>query len=96
MEDAATAEVSRTQLWQWVTHGASTDKGQKITKEYVAKILDEEYSKLAKSAPAGNKFKPALDYFKPEALGEKYSDFVTTLIYNDVTTIGRPTTAEKL
>lgn len=96
MEDAATAEVSRTQLWQWVTHGASTDKGQKITKEYVAKILDEEYSKLAKSAPAGNKFKPALDYFKPEALGEKYSDFVTTLNYNDVTTIGRPTTAEKL
>lgn len=96
MEDAATAEVSRTQLWQWVTHGASTDKGQKITKEYVAKILDEEYSKLAKSAPAGNKFKPALDYYKPEALGEKYSDFVTTLIYNDVTTIGRPTTAEKL
>lgn len=96
MEDAATAEVSRTQLWQWVTHGAVTDQGQKVTKEYVAKLLDEEYSKLAKSAPAGNKFKPALDYFKPEALGEKYSDFVTTLIYNDVTTVGRPTTAEKL
>ncbi|KAF3993440.1 hypothetical protein FT663_00463 [Candidozyma haemuli var. vulneris] len=96
MEDAATAEVSRTQLWQWVTHGALNDQGQKITKEYVAKLLDEEYSKLAKSAPAGNKFKPALDYFKPEALGEKYSNFVTTLIYNDVTTIGRPTTAEKL
>lgn len=96
MEDAATAEVSRTQLWQWVTHGASTDKGEKITKQYVAKLLDEEYSKLQKTAPAGNKFKQALDYFKPEALGEKYSDFVTTLIYNDVTTIGRATTAEKL
>lgn len=96
MEDAATAEVSRTQLWQWVTHGASTDKGTKITKDYVSKLLDEEYKKLSSSAPAGNKFSRALEYFKPEALGEKYSNFVTSLIYNDVTTIGRPTTAEKL
>lgn len=96
MEDAATAEVSRTQLWQWVTHGAVTDQGQKITKAYVGKLLDEEYKKLAASAQPGNKFKPALEYFKPEALGEKYSDFVTTLIYNDVTTIGRPITGEKL
>lgn len=95
MEDAATAEVSRTQLWQWVTHGAKTDEGKLITKEYVAKLLDEEYSKLAQGN-AGNKFKQALDYFKPESLGEKYSDFVTTLIYDDVTTIGRATSAEKL
>lgn len=96
MEDAATAEVSRTQLWQWVTHGASTDKGIKITKDYVSKLLNEEYQKLASSAKAGHKFGRALEYFKPEALGEKYSNFVTSLIYNDVTTIGRATTAEKL
>lgn len=96
MEDAATAEVSRTQIWQWVTHGAKTDKGELITKEYVAKLLQEEYSKLEKAAPSGNKFKRALEYFKPEASAEKYSDFVTTLIYDDVTTIGRPTSAEKL
>merc|ERR1712080_541169 len=65
MEDAATAEVSRTQIWQWVTHGAKTDKGELITKEYVAKLLQEEYSKLEKAAPSGNKFKRALEYFKP-------------------------------
>ena len=96
MEDAATAEVSRSQLWQWVTHGAKTDEGKVIDKVYVSKILDEEYAKLVKNATPGNKFKKALAYFKPEALGEKYSDFVTTLIYDEVTTVGRPVPAEKL
>lgn len=96
MEDAATAEVSRSQLWQWVTHGAYTDKGKKIDQAYVAALLQEEADKLSQSAKAGNKFKRALEYFKPEALGEKYSDFVTTLIYDDVTTIGRAQSAEKL
>lgn len=96
MEDAATAEVSRTQLWQWVTHKAHTDTGKLIDRAYVSKLLDEEYEKLAKAAKPGNKFKRALEYFKPEALGDKYSDFVTTLIYDDITTIGRPITAEKL
>lgn len=96
MEDAATAEVSRTQLWQWVTHGAKTDTGKTITKEYINQLLNEEYAKLEKAAKPGNKFKKALDYFKPESLAEKYSDFVTTLIYDEVTTIGRPINAEKL
>lgn len=96
MEDAATAEVSRTQLWQWVTHGAKTDQGKTITKEYISQLLDEEFAKLEKAAKPGNKFKRALDYFRPESLAEKYSDFVTTLIYDEVTTIGRPINAEKL
>lgn len=96
MEDAATAEVSRTQLWQWVTHGARTDTGKLIDRAYVSKLLDEEYKKLEQAAKPGNKFKRALEYFKPEAEAQKYSDFVTTLIYDDVTTIGRPVTVEKL
>lgn len=96
MEDAATAEVSRTQLWQWVTHGAKTDEGKVIDKAYVNRLLEEEYAKLVKNSAPGNKFKKALAYFKPEALGEKYSDFVTTLIYDEVTTVGRPIPAEKL
>ena len=96
MEDAATAEVSRTQIWQWVTHGAKTDTGKVIDKQYVKQLLDEEYAKLVKSAKPGNKFKRAFEYFAPEALGEKYSDFVTTLIYDDITTIGRSLPGERL
>lgn len=96
MEDAATAEVSRTQIWQWVTHGAKTDEGKVIDKALVKKLLQEEYEKLVKTAKPGNKFKRALEFFTPDALAENYADFVTTLIYDDVTTIGRPTSADKL
>lgn len=96
MEDAATAEVSRSQLNQWVTHGAKTDTGVTITKDYVEKLLNEEFKKLESSAGAGNKFKQALDHFKPESKAEKYADFLTHLTYDDVTTIGRPTAVEKL
>jgi malate synthase len=96
MEDAATAEVSRTQIWQWVTHGAKTETGKVVTKEYVKQLLEEEYKKLVASAKPGNKYKQALQYFAPEAAAEKYSDFVTTLLYDDITTISRATPAEKL
>lgn len=96
MEDAATAEVSRTQIWQWVTHGAKTDEGKVVDKALVKKLLAEEYEKLVKSAKPGNKFKRALEFFTPDALAENYSDFVTTLIYGDVTTVGRPIAADKL
>ncbi|KAK6197541.1 malate synthase, glyoxysomal [Scheffersomyces amazonensis] len=96
MEDAATAEVSRTQIWQWVTHGATTDKGVVVTKDLVKRLLNEEYNKLAGSAKPGNKFKQALKYFAPEATAERYNDFLTTLIYDEVTTIGRALPAERL
>ncbi|KAG7663998.1 MLS1 [[Candida] subhashii] len=96
MEDAATAEVSRSQLWQWVTHGAKTDAGQVITKQYVKRLLEEEYAKLVTTAKPGNKFKKAFDYFVPQATGEAYSDFLTTLIYDEVTTVGRAIPANKL
>ena len=42
MEDAATAEIARVQLWQWVKAGARTkDTGNIITKEYVSRIIDQ-------------------------------------------------------
>jgi len=42
MEDAATAEISRTQLWQWVQHGAKTDAGELVTPSLYRRIRDEE------------------------------------------------------
>ena len=47
MEDAATAEISRTQIWQWVRHGTALDDGTKVTKDLVAGCLREELEKLA-------------------------------------------------
>ncbi|MGV2482032.1 UNVERIFIED_CONTAM: malate synthase A, partial [Salmonella enterica subsp. enterica serovar Weltevreden] len=42
MEDAATAEISRTQVWQWLKYGATLADGRKLTRELVLKIIDEE------------------------------------------------------
>ena len=46
MEDAATAEISRAQIWQWIQHGISTDAGQAITRDWYAQLRDEELEKL--------------------------------------------------
>lgn len=46
MEDAATAEISRSQLWQWVRHNAKLQDGRQITAEWVAQCLDDEVAKF--------------------------------------------------
>ena len=46
MEDAATAEISRSQIWQWVHHGAQLDTGETVTAELVGRVLDEEMDKI--------------------------------------------------
>jgi malate synthase len=46
MEDAATAEISRTQLWQWLALGAKLDDGRTITRELVLQVLDEELARV--------------------------------------------------
>jgi malate synthase len=46
MEDAATAEISRAQVWQWIRHTQSTAEGQDITLNYYGQIRDEELGKL--------------------------------------------------
>ncbi|GKT84199.1 malate synthase [Colletotrichum tofieldiae] len=78
MEDAATAEVSRTQLWQWVRHGVSTAEGTKLDKTTMLNILDDVTKELIKSAPANNKFELAAKYLRPQVTGEDYANFVTT------------------
>lgn len=89
MEDAATAEVSRCQLYQWVKHGIILDDTKEpITADITARILQEQVSKLASKSPVGdkNKFTLAAKYFLPEITGEKFSDFLTTLLYDEIVT----------
>ncbi|MFY9222324.1 MAG: malate synthase A, partial [Blastocatellia bacterium] len=54
MEDAATAEISRAQVWQWVKHAAKLDDGQPITKELVKQILADELEKIKTSVGEEN------------------------------------------
>jgi malate synthase len=49
MEDAATAEISRAQIWQWIRHGALLDDGRTIDRGVCRKLLDEELAKLRAS-----------------------------------------------
>ncbi|CAB4254758.1 similar to Saccharomyces cerevisiae YNL117W MLS1 Malate synthase, enzyme of the glyoxylate cycle, involved in utilization of non- fermentable carbon sources [Maudiozyma barnettii] len=89
MEDAATAEVSRCQLYQWVHHNSVLqDTNESITPDITAKILQEQVDILAAKSPVGdkNKFALAAKYFLPEITGEKFSDFLTTLLYDEIVT----------
>jgi malate synthase len=46
MEDAATAEIARSQLWQWIRHGARLDDGRVVTRDLVEQVLDEEMATI--------------------------------------------------
>jgi malate synthase len=46
MEDAATAEISRSQIWQWIHHGVELDDGRTVTADLVRQVLDEETAKI--------------------------------------------------
>ena len=52
MEDAATAEISRTQLWQWIQHGVAIDGGGTMTREYYQRVRSEELARLEGGAAA--------------------------------------------
>ncbi|OJJ43024.1 hypothetical protein ASPZODRAFT_136561 [Penicilliopsis zonata CBS 506.65] len=93
MEDAATAEVSRSQLWQWTRHNVTTAEGKKMDKAYALRLLQEQADALASKGPAGNKFQLAARYFANQVTGEDYADFLTTLLYNEISS---PGTAAKL
>ncbi|HEU5303750.1 MAG TPA: malate synthase A, partial [Gemmatimonadales bacterium] len=53
MEDAATAEIARSQLWQWIRHGATTETGEKVTLGRCRTLLHDEIERLA--APGGDR-----------------------------------------
>src|SRR5262249_38051318 len=77
MEDAATAEICRSQIWQWIHNDAKLDDGTPITHELVSRILDEELAKLGGGADYG----PARDTFVEVALADDYADFLTLPAY---------------
>jgi malate synthase len=70
MEDAATAEIARSQLWQWVRHGTSTSDGPAVTAETVRACADA-------TGIAG----PARDVFERVALSERFTEFLTVPAY---------------
>jgi malate synthase len=82
MEDAATAEIARSQIWQWIHNGVTLPDGTPITAELVQRIEDEE---LARIAPGpGNRFDDARKLFERVALADDFADFLTTAAYDSI------------
>ncbi|EDO16242.1 hypothetical protein Kpol_505p19 [Vanderwaltozyma polyspora DSM 70294] len=99
MEDAATAEVSRCQLHQWVKHSVVlSDTGETVTPDLTARILKEQVQALSAKSPVGNqnKYELAAKYFLPEITGESFSEFLTTLLYDEIVTQQSPIDLSKL
>jgi malate synthase len=85
MEDAATAEISRTQLWQWRTHGAALDSGEAVDAALIARVTDEQLA--AWRAQVGDnyfeagKYREAADLFRTLVLADKLEPFLTLPAY---------------
>ncbi|AGL19663.1 malate synthase A [Actinoplanes sp. N902-109] len=82
MEDAATAEISRSQVWQWIHNGVRLEDGTPITPELVTRLEDEELGKI--DQPPGNRFAEARELFERVALADDFADFLTTAAYNSI------------
>ena len=88
MEDAATAEISRSQVWQWVHHQLSLAEGRKITPDLVRKIEAEELAKIKKAVGddfyADGRYDEAREIFEGVALSDDFKEFLTLPAYERI------------
>ena len=80
MEDAATAEISRSQIWQWIHQDQSTADGTRITREWVTAILRETVAGFERFP--GDRFDDAAELFADVALGDTFPTFLTVPGYS--------------
>jgi malate synthase A len=89
MEDAATAEISRAQVWQWIHHKAALDDGSTVTKERFERTVAEEMSRIRDEVGADRfdrgKFDEARDLFVRLSLAPRFEEFLTLPAYELVT-----------
>jgi malate synthase len=78
MEDAATAEISRSQIWQWLHNDVVLDTGEQVTRELVDRITDEEIAKLEGDSA---QYDQARATFLEVAVADEFADFLTLPAY---------------
>ncbi len=85
MEDAATAEISRAQIWQFVNYGVELEGGKTVTRDWFSTVYDEELAKVRGEIGAETydkgRFPEAAKLFKELSLAPDFADFLTTPAY---------------
>jgi len=77
MEDAATAEICRSQVWQWVKHGARLSDGRPVTREMVRQTIAEQKNKLK-----GGRMADAAEIFERMMTSAEFAEFLTLVAYD--------------
>ena len=84
MEDAATAEISRSQIWQWIHNDVALDDGVVVKRDLVERLIDEELSKIRTATGEGfdaERYGQAVALFTEVALADNFADFLTIPAY---------------
>jgi malate synthase len=85
MEDAATAEISRSQVWQWLHNDVELAGGQRVTRELVEQMVDAEMDRIreqvGEEAFSQGRWQDARATFTEMALADEYPDFLTLPAY---------------
>jgi malate synthase len=81
MEDAATAEISRAQVWQWMRHGAKLEDGRTITPAMVRGMIHEHVEKLSKRLPE-SQLSTAAHLFDEMVNAKEFPEFLTLRAYD--------------
>ena len=80
MEDAATAEISRSQVWQWIHQDRTTQDGTPITAEYVEDLITQVLAQATRTH--GDRYDDAAEIFREVALREEFPTFLTLGAYS--------------
>jgi malate synthase len=85
MEDAATAEISRTQVWQWVRHGVALEDGRRVTPDVVRHTIDDEMKRIEREVGSerfsGGRFPEARAIFERLSTAGTLEEFLTLPAY---------------
>ncbi len=88
MEDAATAEISRSQIWQWLKFGATLDTGKKVTVKFFATCLAQEMKRVKQeigvAAFAQGRFREAISIFRALSTSKDFEPFLTLPAYRKI------------
>jgi malate synthase len=88
MEDVATAEICRSQVWQWIRHRVQLQEGEQVTPRLVRQIAGEELAKIRSAIGTETyhkgRYAQAYSLFEKVALAEEFTEFLTAAAYSQL------------